>query len=139
MKTTLLITVALSGYFVAFQANAQYSPRQLSKKAIDANASENRALKKSLNEPTPAAPSAPATVAPVAPSTPTRVATNSVPEKTAAQKAQMLQKTIEFQKKRAEGGAPTAQYDLGIRYLNGDGVEQNAELAQKWLQALAER
>ena len=63
--------------------------------------------------------------------------TNVVPEKTKEQKDEMLRKTIEFQKKRAEAGAPSAQYDLGMRYLTGDGLEKDPKLARKWLYSSA--
>jgi TPR repeat protein len=61
------------------------------------------------------------------------------PEKEKAEKAAAVKRTVEFQKKRAEAGSETAQYDLGMRYLNGDGVEQDLTLARKWLKASAEK
>lgn len=48
---------------------------------------------------------------------------------------EVVRKTVEFQKKRAEDGSATAQYDLGMRYLKGDGVEFDEEKGVKWLQA----
>lgn len=54
-----------------------------------------------------------------------------------AAKAQVARKTLEFQMKRAEAGAAHAQYDLGVRYLKGDGVEKNLDTARKWLAAAA--
>ncbi|MBC8002445.1 MAG: SEL1-like repeat protein [Opitutaceae bacterium] len=60
-------------------------------------------------------------------------------EKTEAEKAEMVRKTIEFQKKRAEEGSATAQYDLGVRFLNGDGVKKDRELAMKWLRKAADQ
>lgn len=48
-----------------------------------------------------------------------------------------VRKTVEFQKKRAEDGSTTAQYDLGMRYLTGDGVEKDPETARRWLEAAA--
>jgi TPR repeat protein len=59
------------------------------------------------------------------------------PAKAAIRKAAVLKSTVEWQKKRAEHGSPSAQYDLGVRYLTGDGVERNPALARKWLQAAA--
>ncbi len=84
----------------------------------------------------PAPPAAPATTV-ATPARPATVVTNVVPEKTKEQKAEMVRKTVEFQKKRAEAGAPTAQYDLAMRYLTGDGVEKDPKLGRKWLESAA--
>ena len=54
-----------------------------------------------------------------------------------ASKEEVARNTLEFQKKRAAAGAAHAQYDLGVRYLNGDGVDKDLNAAQKWLQAAA--
>lgn len=43
-------------------------------------------------------------------------------------------KVLEFQQKRAAEGSPSAQLDLAMRYLTGDGVEQNESIARSWLQ-----
>ena len=84
------------------------------------------------------------------PATPTRGATNAPPvlvgappappvdpEKDRAEKEATLKRTIEFQKMRAEHGSATAQYDLGVRYMNGDGVDKDLPQARKWLEAAA--
>ena len=59
------------------------------------------------------------------------------PEKEKARKEEAVKKTIEFQKKRAAEGSPSAQYDLGMRYLKGDGVVRDEELGRKWLEESA--
>jgi TPR repeat protein len=59
--------------------------------------------------------------------------------KTEAEKQEELKRTIAFQQRCAEQGKPTFQYDLGLRYLKGDGVEQNLETARKWLKLAADR
>lgn len=59
------------------------------------------------------------------------------PQKAAAEKDERLRKVIEFQQQRAEKGSPTSQYDLGMRYLTGDGLEPDLQLAKKWLGAAA--
>ncbi len=59
--------------------------------------------------------------------------------KTQAEKNEILRKTIESQKTRAEAGSASAQYDLGVRYLDGNGVEKNLELAKKWLELSAKQ
>jgi len=48
-------------------------------------------------------------------------------------------KIIEFQKKRAAEGSPSAQFSLGVRYLNGDGVERNLEKGKVLLEMSAEQ
>jgi len=56
-------------------------------------------------------------------------------EKTDAEKAEEQQRIIAFVKLRAEAGKAAFQYDLGLRYLKGDGVEPDLELARKWIGA----
>lgn len=41
---------------------------------------------------------------------------------------------LSYQRSEAEKGNPQAQFALGIRYLTGNGVEQNQSLAQQWLE-----
>jgi len=48
------------------------------------------------------------------------------------------QRIIEFQKQNAISGNRSAQYDLGMRYLKGDGVEQDDALALQWLKNAAQ-
>ncbi len=43
--------------------------------------------------------------------------------------------TIKFLQDKAAEGSPMAQYRLGEKYVKGDGVEANLELAKFWLQA----
>jgi TPR repeat protein len=57
--------------------------------------------------------------------------------KSDAEKAEELQRIIVFQKERAAAGKASFQYDLGVRYLEADGVEQDLEAARKWLSAAA--
>ena len=49
------------------------------------------------------------------------------------------QKVLEFQKKRAAEGFAQAQYDLGIRYLTGDGVGKDEAEGRKWIQLAADQ
>lgn len=46
--------------------------------------------------------------------------------------------TLADQTEAAANGSATAQYNLGMRYAIGDGVEQNWETAAKWLQLSAD-
>jgi TPR repeat protein len=59
------------------------------------------------------------------------------PAKAAAAKDDVDKKRLEYQRKRAEAGSEFAQYDLGIRYLTGDGVEKNTNTAKMWLEKAA--
>jgi len=59
------------------------------------------------------------------------------PEKVKAAKEETLRKTVEFQKKRAEEGSESAQYELGMRYLKGEGVEKDEATGRKWLEQSA--
>lgn len=43
------------------------------------------------------------------------------------------ERIINFQRQNAISGNPSAQYDLGMRYLKGDGVEQDDAQALNWL------
>ncbi|NMD20841.1 MAG: SEL1-like repeat protein, partial [Verrucomicrobia bacterium] len=74
---------------------------------------------------------------------PARPQTNTVDaeilKKQTDQKAETLKRTIEFQKKRAEQGSAVAQFDLGKRYLTGDGLEKNLQEARKWFEAAAKQ
>ena len=84
-------------------------------------------------------PSTPAAVAPPAPPV-VRVVPAPPPgdpNKAQAAKEETLRKTIAFQKKRAEEGSTSAQYDLGLRYLTGDGLEKDSEAARRWLETAA--
>lgn len=47
------------------------------------------------------------------------------------------QKVLEFQQKRASEGSASAQFDMALRYLNGDGVEKNEATARSWLEKAA--
>jgi hypothetical protein len=90
---------------------------------------------KRLSPPAPARPAPPAVAAPAPPAI---VPAQPVdPEKAKAEKEAALKRVVEFQKKRAEAGSATAQYDLAMRYLKGDGVEKDLAAAKKWLEAAA--
>jgi len=86
--------------------------------------------------PAPAAPARPALAIPFAPAA---LAAPVETEKQRADREAMVKRTVEFQKARAEAGSETAQYDLGVRYLKGDGVTKDFVLARKWLEASAKQ
>jgi hypothetical protein len=75
---------------------------------------------------------------PGAPSTTTtQTVVIAVRERSAEELDAIQRKTIEFQKQRAEAGSDTAQYDLAMRYLKGDGLERDAAKARRWLEKSA--
>lgn len=132
MNITRLVSVVALVAFIAIPFRGEAQARKLTERVVNPDNTPVR----------PAQPGAPASPRPnpaaVAPAPrPIIVNTNVIAQKTKAQKDEMMRKTIEFQKKQAEAGAPTAQYDLGTRYLKGDGVEKDLELAKKWLNASA--
>jgi len=89
-------------------------------------------------QPPPAQAAPPATVSPTPPPLPGRPRRRR-PAKNTAEKEAVLKRTIEFQKKRAEEGSMAAQYDLGKRYLMGDGLERDLAAARKWFEAAAKQ
>lgn len=134
----LLVGVILAQTFVSVQA--QVTARRLTRR-VAPQAQTNTANVTTPQGPTatPAA-SAPVPVPPPAPALTVR--TQAVvrllpppvdPEKTRAARDEAQRKTIEFQKKRASEGSESAQYELGVRYLKGDGVEKDEATGRKWL------
>jgi len=47
-------------------------------------------------------------------------------------------KVLEFQKQQAEKGSGYAQYEMGLRYLEGRGVEQDTAKGREWLEKAAQ-
>jgi len=88
-----------------------------------------------------AAASRPAPSPPAVVPTTNNTAVPAPPPPADAEKAKQdtLKKTIEFQKKRAAEGSPSAQYELGLRYLTGDGVEKNEAEGMKLLDQSADQ
>jgi TPR repeat protein len=115
--------------------NAQ-SARQLTRKVAPPPPSPAPATPPSKGTPSPAARPAPAP-APAAPAIPATPARPVDPAKAKAQQEEVARKTLEFQKKRAAEGHASAQYELGLRYLSGDGVERNEAEGRKWLELAA--
>jgi len=67
-----------------------------------------------------------------------RVEPKPDPVKIASEKEAVLKNTLEYEKSRANEGSGWAQYKMGLRYLNGDGVEKNEVAGRKWLQVAAD-
>jgi len=77
------------------------------------------------------------------PASSNRAATTRASSTSTAPKTQTAEETrskvVASQMDRAEKGSDTAQYDLGLRYLTGDGVEKDGNLAEYWLRKSAEQ
>jgi TPR repeat protein len=52
-------------------------------------------------------------------------------------KAGIEKRVLAFQQQRAREGSASAQYDLAMRYLKGDGVEKDVQRARQWLTTAA--
>jgi TPR repeat protein len=129
----LLLTTSLG----SMNAQAQYSrAKELAREVAPRPAS---APTRPPARPAPAPATVPATPAQARPNTSTaaKPAASVDTAKSVTAKDQATRKTIEFQKRRAEEGSATAQYDLGMRYLKGDGVEQNEAKGRELLEASA--
>ena len=117
---------------------AQYlAPRQYMRR-LGPQVSQPAPAARPLAKPQPASTNA---VAPLVSPTPPPVPSVPVadPEKAREEKEAVARKTAEFVRQRAEGGSASAQYDLGKRYMIGDGVEKNFTKARQWLQASAKQ
>lgn len=53
--------------------------------------------------------------------------------KAAAEKAKNDEKQFDYFKRRAEEGSDHAQYEVGVRYLTGRGVNADEKLGREWL------
>lgn len=60
-------------------------------------------------------------------------------QRSPAEKEAIERRTIAFHQKRAQEGSASAQYELGLRHLEGRGVEKDEAQARKWLSASAEQ
>lgn len=125
MKTLcgLLLFSALS---VSAQVGTATSPRTLTRKVAPP-------------PPAPARPAAnPNITAPVA-TVPAAPASKAQQASTAGKVSAEEAKKVQWQKERAEAGSASVQYDLGLRYLEGKGVEKDPALAKKWLKKSADQ
>lgn len=73
------------------------------------------------------------TAVPAAPGALTAPAVVAVPAPVRQPDPERDQRILAFQKQNAASGNPTAQYDLAMRYLRGNGVEQDDAQAMEWL------
>ena len=118
MKPLVLAAVAL---VLASPSFAQYSARSLTRKIVP-------------QQQQPAQPARPAPQAvPAQQAAPPRPLTPQEEAKAQIQKDKNDVKQFDYYKRRAEEGSDDAQYQLGLRYLNGKGTEKNEKLGREWL------
>ena len=114
---------------LAFDLHAQ-SARQLTRKITPPPAPPAQAGQ-------PSAPARPAPPAVSASAQATAVPAPPPPADAEKARQETVRKTVEFQKKRAEEGSAAAQYELGLRFLKGDGVAKDAEAGRHWIERSA--
>ena len=124
MKTTLL----LAFFAFSFSSFAQVgtSPRTLTRRI------------EPLVRPQPPV-SRPGAAPGVAPAAPAKVLTPAEEEQKKMELSAEDKKKLQWQMERAEKGSDNAQLALGLRYLNGDGVDKNPKKARKWFEAAAKQ
>jgi TPR repeat protein len=69
---------------------------------------------------------------PPVPALPVTVATPLTPEQEAARKAETAAKVLAWHQEQAANDSAYAQYQMGLHYLNGEGVEKNVATAMQW-------
>ena len=133
MKRIRTICLLATILFMAVTHLSAQSARQLTRRIVPPS-----------NNPPPVGGSAASRPAPAPPAvgpTTNNLAVPAPPPPADAEKAKQetLRKTIEFQKKRAAEGSPSAQYELGLRYLNGDGLDKDEGAGMKLLEESAKQ
>src|ERR1041385_8704637 len=137
MKTRHLILVgALFTAYVVPTAHAQYNARRLTRRIAPQVAQPQVQQPAQVQTNASVQPTVPAPAnqsASVQPPPRPVVRPPIDPEEAKAAREKADKKALEFQKKRAEEGSDSAQYELGIRYLKGDGVVKDEGTARHWL------
>ena len=123
MKAFSLLAIASLVLTLTVGTSWAQTARQLTRKIVPPPANQ--------------APPPPARPPAAVPAQPAVSPTPADEDKEKAKQAEGLKKTIEFQKKRAEAGSASAQYELALRYLFGDGLEKDVEPGRKWLEKSA--
>lgn len=131
MSKPLLIAASLGILAATAEAQSLRSPSSYTRR-ISGSESGSSTTPRPQPTPTPsqAAQANPAAPAPV-------VVVPMDPEKAKALREETDKKTFEFQYRRALAGSAGSQYDVGIRFLTGSGVQKNETNAVKWLTASA--
>jgi TPR repeat protein len=130
MKTSLTAAILLAATLIGL-AQAT-SPRSITKKVVERQREQQRQAGEAADS--KPAPAPPAATKPLSTNAAPAVA---VRPKTKEELQASDKKALEFQKQRAQAGSASAQYDLGMRYLNGNGVEKNLDEAKQWFEKSA--
>lgn len=125
MKTLVLAATAL---ILGVPAYAQYSAKSLTRKIVPPQ-----------QQPAQPARPAPGYAAPAQQPAQPRELTAEEAKKAALQQNKNDVKQFDFYKRRAEEGSDDAQFQLGMRYLAGRGVEKNEKLGREWLEKAAKQ
>jgi TPR repeat protein len=136
MKTSVALGLAFLTVLPTF---GQYSARRLTRRIAPQTQPAARPAAPAKQAPAQAAPAPTPTPQSVyhAPAVAAVPATPADPQKVAAQKSKSERDLLEWQKKRAEGGSDNAQYELGMRYLTGNGVDQDEKVGKEWIEKAA--
>lgn len=125
MKILVLASLFISTFVL--QAQVGTSPRTLT-----------RRIEPQLRPQLPAARPAPGVAAPGA-TAPKAPPTAAELEQQKMEQSAEEKKKLQWQTERAEKGSDTAQYTLGMRYLEGKGVDKDLKKARKWLSESAKQ
>ncbi len=133
MKRVLPICLSAAILLAVGQEVSAQSARQLTRRVVPPSNNPPPGGGASAFKPAPAPPAVvPGTNNPAVPAPPPPADAEKARQET-------LRKTVEFQKKRAAEGSPSAQYELGVRYLTGDGVETDEAAGLKLLEESAKQ
>lgn len=91
----------------------------------------------SYTSPTPSYEPSTPVASPVRVSAPQPTVVRTAPVVPDTKKAEIEEKVIAWQKKQAEAGSQSAQYNLAVRHLSGNGVEKDMDRAIALLEAAA--
>jgi TPR repeat protein len=122
MKIHVLAALFISSLSLTLNAQVGTSPRTLTRRIEP----QLRPQPPSVRPPSPGA-------APAAAAAPKAPPTAAEAEQKQMELSLEEKKKLEWQKDRAEKGSDPAQYALGMRYLEGKGVEKDLKKARKWL------
>ena len=125
MKTVVLAVAALA---LGIPSYAQYSAKTLTSKIVP-----------QPQQPVQPARPAPVYAAPAQQPAPPRELTPAEAAKAQVKKDKNDVKQFEFYKRRAEEGSDHAQFELGMRYLNGKGTDKDEALGRQWMEKAAKQ
>jgi TPR repeat protein len=132
MKLAALSLMALA---MVLPVSAQYSARTLTRRIAPQTGIQPPPQRPVQPAPAPGA----VAPAPAQPPGPYVKPNYNSPPATDAEKVEAEKKLLKYQKMRAEAGSDNAQYEMGMRYLTGKGVEQDETQAKAWFEKAAKQ